>query len=87
MRSNHKLEPVVKALQALDCHFNTVDVLAVGQILTTHGVTVAEFIHLDEHPGTWGHDPAGLGAWHHKLRRFRNSPAVRSYRFTKEDGS
>ena len=84
MRSNHELSKVVLDLQLLDCPGNTVDVIAVGLILMQCGVTTNEFLHLDESPGAWGYDPAGLGEWHYKLRRFRNSSTLRSHIFTKE---
>jgi hypothetical protein len=80
MRSNHDLSAVVLALQELDC---PVDVLEVGAILTKHGVTVDEFLHLTNSPINWGYDRS----WHYKLQCFHRSDAIRSYRFTKEDES
>jgi hypothetical protein len=86
MKIKRKLEPVVRDL--LDLDDATLDILDVGVILTKHNVTASDFLDLDEGPGIWGYSPDDDGReWHWKLRSFRNSHMLKSYRFAKEPTS
>ena len=73
------LEPCIIDLVYLPMGQSSFDPIAVGAVLTKHEITVNEFLEMDERPGQFD-----FGDWHWKLRRFRYSSAVRSYRFTKE---
>jgi hypothetical protein len=56
----------------------------VGPLLLEHCVTATEFMLLDDTPGRLGYNLGNGRGWHWKLRRWRNSGALRSHRFTTE---
>lgn len=69
-----RLDRTVERLQALPVEGKLTQdqKREVIQILLDEGVTLADFMFLDEKPGTWGYNPNDKGEWHYKLRQVRN---------------